>query len=264
MWLITNFGFFSVVEKSGDKTAGRLTVRARVKADLETLRARYLPELGEITANAGTDYKYRAPVARSALAQAVSRIVEEIDYSNFKNSVAKTQGHDRSHVYSQVWDVLYQLQEPQKKTKSTATGPKVSNCSYSGILFDEQGRVLLREPAGHFDGYVWTFPKGRAEAGEAEVDVALREVLEETGYRAQVIRRIPQVFQGGTSDNVYFVMCALPDPGPFDKQETASIRWVHPTEARDLIGKTTNAVGRKRDLAVLDAAIEIFTQTNLE
>src|SRR5262249_2362279 len=87
MWLITNFGFFSVVEKPGDNDAGRLTVRARVKGDLETLRDRYLPEMGEITANAGTDYKYRAQVPRSAMARASAQIIDDIDYSNFKSSV---------------------------------------------------------------------------------------------------------------------------------------------------------------------------------
>jgi len=42
MWLITNFGFFSVVQKPGDDM---LTVRSRVKADLEELQNRYIPNL---------------------------------------------------------------------------------------------------------------------------------------------------------------------------------------------------------------------------
>ncbi len=36
MWLITPTGFFSIVCKSGDIKAGTLTIRARVKSDLET------------------------------------------------------------------------------------------------------------------------------------------------------------------------------------------------------------------------------------
>jgi hypothetical protein len=42
MWLFTTFGFFSVVQKSH---SDGLTVRARDAADLDRLRAEYLPEL---------------------------------------------------------------------------------------------------------------------------------------------------------------------------------------------------------------------------
>jgi len=31
MWMLTTFGFFSIVEKPEDRAAGRLTIRARVK-----------------------------------------------------------------------------------------------------------------------------------------------------------------------------------------------------------------------------------------
>ncbi len=57
MWLFTRYGFFSVVEKE----KGKLTVRARVKRDLENLKNKYKMELGEceILENVGTDYEYR-------------------------------------------------------------------------------------------------------------------------------------------------------------------------------------------------------------
>src|SRR5690242_11051608 len=60
MWLITPTGFFSIVCKSGDMEAGTLTIRARVKSDLQALRHEALPSLGAITENEGTDYPYRA------------------------------------------------------------------------------------------------------------------------------------------------------------------------------------------------------------
>lgn len=31
--------------------------------------------------------------------------------------------------------------------------------AYGGVIVDTEGRVLLREPSDHFDGYVWTFSK---------------------------------------------------------------------------------------------------------
>jgi len=42
MWLFTNFGFFSVVQKPGDSL---LTIRARAAFDLDRLRDEYLPTL---------------------------------------------------------------------------------------------------------------------------------------------------------------------------------------------------------------------------
>ena len=83
MWLITNF---SVVEKPSARGAEILTIRAQVRGDLEALREQFLPELGEIREGEGTDYRYRAPVPRSALARAAAKIVECIDYSNFNSS----------------------------------------------------------------------------------------------------------------------------------------------------------------------------------
>ena len=40
-----------------------------------------------------------------------------------------------------------------------------------------------------WQGYVWTFPKGRPDAGETPERAALREVKEETGYSTKVIRK---------------------------------------------------------------------------
>ncbi len=255
MWLITNFGYFSVVEKPGDRTDGQLTVRARVRDDLEALRTRYLPDLGPIQADAGTDYKYRARVSRNALANAAARIVADIDYGNFKSSVQQQQGSDRYHVYGQVWSALNTLQETRVPPAPPAALSRALALAYGGVVCDDDGRVLLCEPAGHFDGYVWTFPKGRGRDGESSIEVALREVLEETGYRARVIGRIPQLFVGSTSETIYYLMRPHGQRTKPDARETQSIRWATPAEARALIAQTTNPVGRRRDLAVLEAAI---------
>lgn len=125
--------------------------------------------------------------------------------------------------------------------------------AYGGVVFDSQGRILLREPSGHYDGYVWTFPKGRPDAGETPEEAALREVQEETGIIAKIVKRLPGDFIGGTTVNRFFVMSVVSDTGKHDF-ETSRIRWATPDEAARLIGKTTNLVGKKRDLAILAAA----------
>jgi hypothetical protein len=107
MWLMTNFGFFSVVQKKDDD---ELTIRARPRHDLEVLKERYIPNLGHIIKGGGTDYQYRAKVLREDMAEAARKIVMDIDYPNFKDSVAEKQGYKRAKVCGKVWEVLMELQ----------------------------------------------------------------------------------------------------------------------------------------------------------
>jgi 8-oxo-dGTP pyrophosphatase MutT (NUDIX family) len=127
--------------------------------------------------------------------------------------------------------------------------------SYGGVLFDAHDRVLLRKPAGEFDGYVWTFAKGTLEAGSTPEDTALREVAEETGIDARIVGKVPGEFAGSTSVNRYYIMVPAGPPKAFG-WETAEVRWVQAEDAVALIGQTRNKQGRDRDLAVLQVACE--------
>jgi hypothetical protein len=111
MWLITPVGFFSIVCKPGDENADALTIRARVRSDLDALRQQYLPSLGEVMENAGTDYRFRAKAHRDEVEKALAKMVHQLDYDNFKNEVAKKQGKYRAGIYSKIWNVLYGLRE---------------------------------------------------------------------------------------------------------------------------------------------------------
>lgn len=88
-----------------------MTVRARARGDLETLKERYIPKLGHILKGEGTDYQYRAKVSREDLAKAMGKIITDIDYSNFKDSVAEKQGNKRARIYGDVWETLLGLQK---------------------------------------------------------------------------------------------------------------------------------------------------------
>lgn len=133
--------------------------------------------------------------------------------------------------------------------------------AFGGVIIDADGRVLLREPTDHFDEYVWTFAKGRPDGEESGEDCALREVFEETGVRARIVRPIPGDFRGGTTVNRYFLMEPLEETGMFDAAETASVRWADAGEAAELIGLTTNSTGQARDLAVLAAALSTLGES---
>src|SRR3954447_15497996 len=113
MWLLTTCGFFSIVEKSEDRETGMVTVRARVRGDLEALRAKYLPDLGAIVATPERDYAFRARVPKTRLADALGRIVLDVDYSDFKSEVANRMGYAREQIYHEVWECLSVLQDPE-------------------------------------------------------------------------------------------------------------------------------------------------------
>lgn len=112
MWLMTRVGFFSIVREPGD---GDLTIRSRVREDLEALQQHYLPALGPIRAKAGTDYPFRAKASVSDVAAATAKMIDDIDYSNFKNEVGRRQGPARARAYSRVWQALLELEKKGAK-----------------------------------------------------------------------------------------------------------------------------------------------------
>jgi|SRR5579862_286815 len=137
---------------------------------------------------------------------------------------------------------------------------------YGGVVFNDGGEVLLREPLNHFTGYVWTFPKGAGDSGEDPAGTALREVFEETGCAPRIVGHLTEGFVGGVagSTNFYYVMAT--DKDELDSEavtrdhETESVRWASYDEARHLVSETTNPGGQARDLKTLDAAFEEYNR----
>lgn len=141
---------------------------------------------------------------------------------------------------------------------------------YGGVLIDDDGRILLREPTNHFDGYIWTFAKGGPDGAESPEVVALREVREETGVVGEIVARIPGEF-GENDSHIYFLMKPAGAASMPHRSETASLYWVARRDetcdvdverARELISQTRKLSGRSRDLEVLDAAVALWRQLN--
>jgi hypothetical protein len=109
MWIMASFGLISVVQKPG---TSHLTIRARVRVDLDRLRRSYLPSLSPTAHTPGNDYCYRATASHEAFAQALARAARDIRYANFKSHASKCQGAARAAVYSSVWAVLQRLETP--------------------------------------------------------------------------------------------------------------------------------------------------------
>jgi len=70
--------------------------------------------------------------------------------------------------------------------------PVLREHSAGGVLL-EDGKVLLIRTRNLKGEEVWTFPKGLVEPGESPERAALREVFEETGYEAEILRPLGQV-----------------------------------------------------------------------
>ena len=63
--------------------------------------------------------------------------------------------------------------------------------SAGGVVIDDAQLAVIRpqgRPAGH-----WALPKGAIDPGESGVDAAVREVFEETGLVAEVVRELEPI-----------------------------------------------------------------------
>ena len=100
-------------------------------------------------------------------------------------------------------------------------------------LTDQGPRYLLVEASGRRDR--WVFPKGHVENGETAADTAQREVGEEAGVRARLVRKLRRVEQKQEGDwisIVYFLMAYTGRTAPLDKRR---IRWLGYDEAIDTL-----------------------------
>ena len=122
MWLFTKVGFFSAVQcgvetphesrlfpkmKTGETALDYLSIRARVRGDLELLRGAYAPELGPTIELPGRDYPYRAYISKDHFAAALCRAALDVDYGNFKDMITKEFNRARHDLYAKVWGVMY-------------------------------------------------------------------------------------------------------------------------------------------------------------
>jgi 8-oxo-dGTP diphosphatase len=107
-------------------------------------------------------------------------------------------------------------------------------------------RVLLVHRPRYDD---WTFPKGKAEAGERDEDCALREVEEETSLRCTLLRELPATEYVDSRGRPKRVRYWAMDAGGAEAaaaNEVDEVRWATPEEARSLLSYS-------RDLPLLDA-----------
>ena len=102
MWVLLNNAFFSIVKNRNKKN--EILVRARIKGDIEKV----FPEANTFE-DKNADYRYRALIETSIVADKISNEIFKINYDNFKNSISKDD-LNRTIAYGNVWKELYKLQ----------------------------------------------------------------------------------------------------------------------------------------------------------
>lgn len=108
MWLCLNSAFLSIVEptRTAKGSASQLLVRARRPGDIE----RVFPN-AEVKTIDGRDYMFRALIKRETVARVIAKNLMDINYGNFKDSVADHGLHD---AYAGCWHIMARIQ-PQRQ-----------------------------------------------------------------------------------------------------------------------------------------------------
>jgi hypothetical protein len=106
MWLCTQLGFFSIVQKDADT----LHIRARCREDLEQLADAAGTGI-PVASFTGSDYPWRILCPAKDLPQFMSALSASIDYGNFKSVIASNP-RQRSKV-SAYHDVHHRMLEWQ-------------------------------------------------------------------------------------------------------------------------------------------------------
>jgi 8-oxo-dGTP diphosphatase len=130
--------------------------------------------------------------------------------------------------------------------------PKKLIMAAGGIL-QRDGEILLVQRPRYQD---WSLPKGKLDRGETAIQAALREVHEETGYRAKAIGfagAFGYEVKGAPKVVLYWMMKPLKQGPILDPAEVCELKWVTPRRAirlmtyereRELIKQVFGATGR--------------------
>ena len=109
-----------------------------------------------------------------------------------------------------------------------------------GLVIRETAKGNLRILVAHRPKYDdWGLPKGKADRGETPEETAVREVLEETGYRCRIVAPVGTTryrINSGVKEVHWFAMRPLPDSPGFKKNnEVDEIQWISRKKAKSFL-----------------------------
>jgi 8-oxo-dGTP pyrophosphatase MutT (NUDIX family) len=120
--------------------------------------------------------------------------------------------------------------------------------SCGGVVIDPSNKQVLVVQVENLAGTrVWTFPKGHPEGKEGDVEAALREVEEETGWQCRVVRPLTDVSYFFVREGAryhktvrWFVMEPVAKTGTPMEGEILDCRWVAPGDLKELLTYPTD------------------------
>lgn len=125
----------------------------------------------------------------------------------------------------------------RQKLKTSGAEPDIAAAGGVVVRKDDIGppRVAVIHRPKYMD---WSLPKGKLEKGESWEQAALREVEEETGFRARALEELPSVSYLDRKARSKLVRYWLMEPldGLFEPHgEVDELRWLTRREAGDLL-----------------------------
>ena len=128
--------------------------------------------------------------------------------------------------------------------------PREKDFSTGGVVWDPEKKQTLMVRVRNLEGLrVWTFPKGHPEKNEKEIESALREVREETGWACEILRPLHEVYYEYERNGVvydktvrWYLMAPLEKEGEFDPEEILEVKWATLPEARKSVAYKTDKI----------------------
>jgi hypothetical protein len=153
MWLFSQHGMISAVKHK--YIPGHLMVRARYEKDIRDLAEKLETHGYKATCKEtkDADYRWRLTCSKKAFTAVMVDMVDDIDYTNFKNRIHEEKDTDRDHAYMEVWSAMYGFQRDKYNPR-----PKIGFKSGGGMGFGIDELTEGRSGYWYQDGpgnYVW-------------------------------------------------------------------------------------------------------------
>ena len=107
-----------------------------------------------------------------------------------------------------------------------------------GIVINPAGFLLVVQRKNEPARGLWSLPGGRVETGESAASAVVREVTEETGIVAPVLREVGSVRRAAPGGGMYdirdFLMLDVAGIAPLAADDALDARYVTPAQLRDL------------------------------